>query len=83
MQIKCYLKKMDKAPVFIKIDNYEEVLELFDMVSKKLDTAKHTLSKLREVRQEEDNKLDEWENYLKDVEDKLGNLNTKLAEPDQ
>ncbi len=70
-------------PVFIKIDEYEEVLELVKMIHRKLEDAKTTLLKINDLKNEEDHQLEMWQNALAEVEKKIDFINQSLNEPEE
>ena len=70
-------------PVFVKIDEYNDVLDLMKTVRKKLDEAKDTLLKINELKNEEDHQLEMWQNTLSEVEKKIDFLDHSLSEPEQ
>jgi len=74
---------MDKMPVFVKIDEYEDVLSLIKNVRRKLDEAKDTLIKINDLKNEEDHQLELWQNTLNEVEKKIDFLDHSLSEPEQ
>lgn len=74
---------MEKMPVFIKIDDYNSVLEIVKAVRKKLDEAKSTLLKINDLKNEEDHQLEMWQNTLSEVEKKIDFINHSLNEPEQ
>jgi len=55
---------MERMPVFVKIDDYEEVLNVVRAVRKKLDEAKDTLAKIHDLKAEEDHQLEMWQNTI-------------------
>ena len=71
---------MDKMPVFIKIDEYEEVLGLVKMIQRKLEDAKTTLLKINDLKNEEDHQLEMWQNALVEVEKKIDFIDQTLNE---
>jgi exonuclease VII small subunit len=71
-----------KAPVYIKIEQYEDVLDLLHMTRKKLEVAKNTLQRLHDLKGEEDTKLEQWEAHLKEAEEKMDVVDTKLGQPE-
>jgi len=73
---------MDKMPVFIKIDDYKEVLDLVNLLKKKVDKAKELLVKVNDFKVEEDKLIEEWRNNLINVDEKLSSLDKRLFEPD-
>jgi len=69
-------------PVFIKIEEYNDVLTLMRTVRKKLDEAKETLLKIHDLKNEEDHQLELWQNTLADVEKKVDFISHSLSEPE-
>ena len=74
---------MEKMPVFIKVEEYNEVLELVNKIQKKLDEAKETLARINDLKNEEDHQLELWQNSLNEIEKKMVVINHSLSEPDQ
>ena len=74
---------MERMPVFIKIDEYNDVLLLMRTVRKKLDEAKETLLKIHDLKNEEDHQLEMWQNTLSDVEKKVDFISHSLNEPEE
>ena len=48
---------MEQMPVFVKIDDYNSVLDLMKAIQRKMDEAKETLAKINELKNEEDTRL--------------------------
>jgi len=69
------------APLFIKVENYREVLELMRSIKKKVIESKATLEKIYELKGEEDLKIEEWDDILKDLEKKVDFIDEGLFEP--
>lgn len=74
---------MDRMPVFVKIDEYENVLSLVKLIRKKVDEAKETLLKIHDLKNEEDHQLEMWQNALAEIEKKIEFINHSLNEPEQ
>ena len=74
---------MDRMPVFVKIDEYDNVLNLVKLVRTKIDDAKETLLKINDLKNEEDHQLELWQNALAEVEKKVDFINQSLQEPEQ
>ena len=73
---------MDKANVFVKIEDYKEVLEVLQLLQHKIRQARAILRKIDELRSQEDAELDEWKAQLDDVEKKVNNVDQSLLEPE-
>jgi len=72
---------MEISPVFVKIDEYKEVLDIIDVVKMKVEKAKKAVEKLHEIKAEEDNELAKWEQQLTEVSGKVGEMKKTLFEP--
>jgi len=72
---------MDRMPVFVKVDEYDQVLSLLKTVRNKLDEARETLSKIHDLKNDEDHQLELWQNSLSEVEKKVDFINHSLTEP--
>ena len=70
-----------EAQVFVKIDDYKDVLDTVGLIKDKLNEAKNTLLKLKELRNKEDAELGVWESKLDEVESKIEGIDHILFEP--
>lgn len=70
---------MDKGmPVFVKINEYNEVLEVIDLLIDKLQKAKGIMAKINELKNEEDTELELWQAELEEIEKKLSFVDKSL-----
>lgn len=74
---------MDKMPVFVKVEQYNDVLSVIKTIRKKLDDAKATLLKVNDLKNEEDHQLEMWQNGLAELEKKVDFIDRSLNEPEQ
>ncbi|HIH11781.1 TPA: hypothetical protein HA241_06330 [Candidatus Woesearchaeota archaeon] len=74
---------MEKMPVFVKVDEYDDVLALMKTIRHKLDEAKETLLKIHDLKNEEDHQLEQWQNTLEELEKKVEFIDHALSEPEQ
>ena len=58
-------------PVFVKIEQYKDVLDVVNMIKNKIEDAKKTLGKVNELKNEEDAELEMWHASLEEVERKI------------
>ena len=70
-------------PVFVKVEDYNNVLDLVGMVRKKLEDAKGTLLKIHDLKNEEDHQLEMWQNTLVEIEKKVDFIDHSLSEPER
>jgi DNA repair exonuclease SbcCD ATPase subunit len=74
---------MEKMPVFIKIEEYEDVINTMATLKKKINDAKNTLDKIHQLKQEEDSQLQSWSTALSEIESRLAAIDQFLHEPEQ
>ena len=73
---------MGEAPVFIKIENYKDVLDVLDLIKDRLGEAKRTLADISEIKNDEDVELDLWSSTLEEMGRKIENIDRTLFEPE-
>jgi len=67
--------------VFVKIEEYEDILDIITLINEKVKEAKIVLDKINDLKNQEDSDLKEWKDALNDVERKLKNIDQTLFEP--
>ena len=70
-----------ERPLFIKVENYREVLELVRMMKKKIAEAKMNLEKIYNLKGQEDAKIGEWEKIIKELDKRMDFVDASLFEP--
>ncbi len=68
----------DITPVFVKIDEYKEVLDILDVVKTKIESAKGVLSEVRQLKDEEDRELAAWTANLDDITSKINAIDKTI-----
>ncbi|MFH2027666.1 MAG: hypothetical protein ABIJ08_00870 [Nanoarchaeota archaeon] len=71
-----------EARVFVKIEEYKDVVDTIGMIKEKLDEAKDMLSNITEMKRKEDAELANWNSKIADVEQKIENIDNSLLEPE-
>jgi len=71
-----------EAPVFIKIENYKDVLDVLDLIKDRLGEAKRTLADINELKNDEDAELELWNSTLYEIEKKIEDIDKTLFEPE-
>ena len=71
-----------EMPVFVRIEEYKDVLDVMNMIKNKIDEAKETLGKINELKNEEDAELELWHSGLEEVERKVMFIDKTLFEPE-
>ncbi len=72
---------MDDAPIFIKLEEYSDVTAIVEVVKRKLEETKDTLTQLKQLRMEEAQEIDAWEQSLKEIHEKIEFADEILKEP--
>lgn len=72
-----------RMPVFVKVDEYDDVLALVRAIRKKLDEAKETLLKVNDLKNEEDHQIEQWQSTLAEIEKKIDFIDHSINEPEQ
>lgn len=75
-------EKSGEAPVFVKIDDYKDILDILELIKNKLNEARETLGNLNELKNEEDSELELWKSTLNEIERKVENIDRTLLEPE-
>jgi len=70
-----------EATVFIKIEDYKDVLDVLDLIKDRLGEAKRTLSDINELKNDEDAELELWGSTLNEIEKKIEDIDRTLFEP--
>jgi len=68
-------------PVFVKIDDYKDVLDVVEMLKAKLQEARNIQERINGLKNEEDVELEVWRNNLEEAERKVHYIDTTLFEP--
>ena len=71
------------APIFVKVDEYKEILDVLEMVKAKIKEIKGTLDNLNSFREQEDSELQIWNSTMEDVQAKIDAIDRVMYEPEQ
>ncbi|MBI2128690.1 hypothetical protein HYU07_00475 [Candidatus Woesearchaeota archaeon] len=74
---------MPGMPVYVKIDEYKDVLDLLKIIRARLEEAKETLSRINELKNNEDSELEGWGSDIDEVERKIDFIDRTLFEPER
>lgn len=73
---------MNNAPIFIKIENYETINEILDFARQKLQQAGMLISKIDELKDEEDRIFENWKAEVMEVKTKIETISNNLPKTD-
>jgi hypothetical protein len=72
---------MDKnLPVFVKINDYKEILDIVDVMKQKLKETTQTLDKIKQLKSDEDKELQEWEKNVTEISRRLAFIDSAFFE---
>ena len=71
-----------KAPVFVKIEDYKDITEIMGLIKEKLDQARFLLNKVNEIKKQEDAELANWSKELEEVTKRVHEIDHLLLEPE-
>ena len=71
------------APVFVKVEEYKEILDVLEMLKSKVREIRDTLGNINTLRNEEDAELAMWNNAINDIEKKIDSMDRIMFEPEQ
>ncbi len=69
---------METAPVFVKIDEYKNVLDIIQVLKGKIKDSKALLENLHRMKMEEDSELEEWSSELEEIEKRIDSIDKGL-----
>jgi hypothetical protein len=71
-----------QTPVFVKVEEYKDVLNILDLVKNKIRDAKTTIHEINELKNQEDTEIATWTNEIADIERKVEFIDQTLFEPE-
>lgn len=70
-------------PVFVKVDEYKEILDVLEMIKSKIKEIRAALGDINALRNEEDAELAMWNNTMNEIEKKIDGIDRIMFEPEQ
>ena len=71
-----------QTPVFVKVDDYKDVLDILDLVKNKVTDAKTLLHEINDLKNKEDVELQTWNNEINEIERSIEHIDQTLLEPE-
>ncbi|MFH1053316.1 MAG: hypothetical protein V1740_02755 [Candidatus Woesearchaeota archaeon] len=71
-----------KADVFIKIEEYKDILDIINIIQSKIKHARGVLNRVNELKNQEDSELEDWKISLDEVEKRIEFIDKVLLEPE-
>ena len=70
------------APVFVKVADYKEILDVLEMIKSKVEEIRATLGTINTLQNEENAEVERWNNTISDIEKKIVEIDTMMFEPE-
>lgn len=70
-----------EVPVFIKLEEYNDVVSIVTVIKKKLAETNETLMRIKQLKAEEEQEISGWEKNIQDIQEKIGFIDKLLKEP--
>ena len=67
--------------VFVKIDDYKDIVDIINLTRAKLKQAKFIIGKIEDLKKREDEAIAKWIESLAEVEEKVNFVDESLFEP--
>jgi len=71
-----------EMPIYVRIEEYRDVLDVVNMIKNKLEEARSILRDINELKNEEDSEIQKWEASLESIERKMRYIDKTLFEPE-
>jgi len=68
----------ESEPVFVRMDKFEESLEIFKKARKKISEIEGFLVEIKRVREKEETELQEWENEIQTIKKQFEKIDNNL-----
>ncbi|MCX6710438.1 MAG: hypothetical protein NTV63_05840 [Candidatus Woesearchaeota archaeon] len=70
-----------KFPVFIKIEEYRDIIDIAELIKRKVRDAKTLLAAIEDIKESEQSELEAWRNALSEIEKKIEEIDSELLSP--
>ncbi len=71
----------EKKPIFVKIDEYQDILEIVKLIKGKVEEANGLLNEIHALKNQEEEELEIWKTKLGDVEEKIRYIDNTMFKP--
>lgn len=74
---------MMKQPIFVKLDEYNEIMKMVSSIKDKVEDAKRALDSINDLKHKEDTELESWKTNLTEIEKRIEDITQTFTEPSQ
>jgi len=76
------MKDRSGAPVFVKVAEYREIIDVLDMIKAKVNEIRATLADIHDLRSQEDAEVARWNETINGIENKIESIDKMMFEPE-
>ena len=69
--------------VFVKLNEYREILDVLDLIKGKIRDAKDVINTLNDLKNKEDAEIQKWAQSFSDLENKAADIDSLLSQSDE
>jgi len=74
---------VSEQPIFVRVDEYQDVLDLLTLIRQRLGKAQSLLENLQKIKQEEEMELGEWGRSVADIDRRVEEIDKLLFKADR
>ena len=67
--------------VFVKINEYKEIVDVIELIRGKVKEAKDTINALNELKNKEDAEIQKWAQAFIEIEQKVDDIDSLMVQP--
>ena len=69
--------------VFVKINEYKEIMDVLEIIKGKIREAKDTINNLNDLKNKEDEEIQRWAQTFLEIEKKVGDVDFLMIHPSE
>ena len=73
-------EQKNSTSIFVKVNEYKEILDVLDMVKGKINEIRDTLNGINNLRNEEDSEVSVWNSTIDEIEKKIEDIDSMIFE---
>ena len=67
--------------VFVKINEYKEIMDVLELIKGKIKEAKNTINDLNDLKNKEDAEIQRWAQTFLEIEKKVSDIDSLMIHP--
>ncbi|HLA22944.1 MAG TPA: TM1812 family CRISPR-associated protein [Candidatus Nanoarchaeia archaeon] len=68
----------EAEPIFVRLDKFEESLEIFEDAKKRISEIERTLSEIKKIKDRQEEELSDWEKEINDIKHKFEKIDREI-----